>query len=37
MYGMYGFMEMKIGVYGLDGMYGPSPRVYGITEISFYY
>ena len=32
MYGMYGCTEMKTGVYGWDGMYGPSPRVYGLRK-----
>ena len=32
MYGMYGCTEMKTGVYGWDGMYSPSPRVYGLRK-----
>ena len=33
MYGMDGCTEMKTGVYyGLDGMYGPSPRVYELRK-----
>ena len=34
MYGMYGCTEMKTGVYGWDGMYGLSPRVYGLRNLA---